>query len=88
MIFLKLGGSLITDKTRDNTPRLEVIHRLARELAACIPNLRISRSPLSSWATAAAPSATPQRNVTARAPASPTQAAGAASLKCRWPQRA
>lgn len=32
MIFLKLGGSLITDKTRDNTPRLDVIHRLAREI--------------------------------------------------------
>lgn len=32
MIFLKLGGSLITDKTRTNTPRLEVIRRLAREV--------------------------------------------------------
>lgn len=33
MIFLKLGGSLITDKTRDNTPRLDVMQRLAHELA-------------------------------------------------------
>ncbi len=32
MIFLKLGGSLITDKTQANTPRLDVIHRLAREI--------------------------------------------------------
>ena len=34
MVFLKLGGSLITDKTRDNTPRLDVIQRLAGEIAA------------------------------------------------------
>ncbi|MCS7056677.1 MAG: isopentenyl phosphate kinase [Thermoflexales bacterium] len=32
MIFLKLGGSLITDKTRPNTPRLDVIRRLAMEI--------------------------------------------------------
>lgn len=31
-VFLKLGGSLITDKTREQTPRLEVIRRLAREV--------------------------------------------------------
>jgi isopentenyl phosphate kinase len=40
MIFLKLGGSLITDKTRDNTPRPDVIRRLAAELAAVFPGLR------------------------------------------------
>ena len=34
MLFLKLGGSLITDKTCDNTPRTDVICRLAREIAA------------------------------------------------------
>lgn len=32
MIFLKLGGSLITDKTQANTPRLDVIRRLAKEI--------------------------------------------------------
>jgi isopentenyl phosphate kinase len=32
MFFLKLGGSLITDKTRENAPRLDVITRLAREI--------------------------------------------------------
>ena len=36
MIFLKLGGSLITDKTRGNTPRLDVIARLAREVHSAI----------------------------------------------------
>ncbi len=32
MIFLKLGGSAITDKTREATAREEVIHRVAREI--------------------------------------------------------
>jgi isopentenyl phosphate kinase len=31
-IFLKLGGSLITDKTREQTSRLDVIRRLVREI--------------------------------------------------------
>jgi isopentenyl phosphate kinase len=34
MIFLKLGGSLITDKTKDNSPRLDVLDRLARDIHA------------------------------------------------------
>ncbi len=33
VVLVKLGGSLITDKTRPDTPRPEVIRRLARELA-------------------------------------------------------
>jgi isopentenyl phosphate kinase len=33
VIFLKLGGSAITDKTREATARVEVIQRLAREVA-------------------------------------------------------
>ena len=40
MIFLKLGGSLITDKTQDNTPRLDVIARLAHEVQSAICNLQ------------------------------------------------
>lgn len=42
LVFLKLGGSLITDKTKPMTPRLEIIHRLAEEIASAIqenPNL-------------------------------------------------
>jgi isopentenyl phosphate kinase len=36
LTFLKLGGSLITDKTRPHTPRPDVITRLAGEIAvAC-----------------------------------------------------
>lgn len=33
MIFLKLGGSLITDKSIPETPRMDVIQRLAEEIA-------------------------------------------------------
>jgi isopentenyl phosphate kinase len=42
--FLKLGGSLITDKARPHTPRLEVIDRLAGEVAEARrqnPDLRL-----------------------------------------------
>lgn len=44
MIFLKLGGSLITDKARPETPRLDVLARLAQEVAearAEQPDLRL-----------------------------------------------
>ena len=34
VIFLKLGGSLITEKAKPSTPRLDVIHRLANEINA------------------------------------------------------
>lgn len=43
-VFLKLGGSLITDKRRAETPRTDVIRRLARELAAArrqLPELEL-----------------------------------------------
>ena len=36
LVFLKLGGSLITDKNRPRTPNLDVIHRLAGEIAQAI----------------------------------------------------
>jgi isopentenyl phosphate kinase len=32
LVFLKLGGSAITDKTREATPRQEIIRRAAREV--------------------------------------------------------
>ncbi len=32
-VFLKLGGSLITDKRSEETPRLDVLERLAQEIA-------------------------------------------------------
>ena len=44
LIFLKLGGSLITDKDQPRTPRQDVIARLAQEIAqasAGSPNLRL-----------------------------------------------
>jgi len=44
LVFLKLGGSLITDKNRPFTPRTEVIGRCARELADALrarPELKV-----------------------------------------------
>lgn len=44
LVFLKLGGSLITDKTRREAPRMEVIRRLAQEIAetrALRPDIRL-----------------------------------------------
>ena len=44
LLFLKLGGSLITDKDQPHTPRIEVLERLAEEVATALsvsPNLRL-----------------------------------------------
>jgi isopentenyl phosphate kinase len=44
VIFLKLGGSLITDKAALQTPRLEVISRIAEEIKGAyeaIPDLKL-----------------------------------------------
>jgi len=44
LVFLKLGGSLITDKRRFETPRPAVITRLAKEIAEALhakPDLRL-----------------------------------------------
>jgi isopentenyl phosphate kinase len=37
-LFLKLGGSLITDKDKAHSARLEVIHRIADEIKAALDN--------------------------------------------------
>lgn len=36
LVFLKLGGSLITDKTQPMMPRLDIIHDLVDEIAAAL----------------------------------------------------
>ena len=44
LTFLKLGGSLITDKTRDACPRHDMIRRMAREVRAAldaVPGLQL-----------------------------------------------
>ena len=44
LIFLKLGGSLITDKTRRETPRMDVLVRTAVQIETALdidPNLRL-----------------------------------------------
>jgi isopentenyl phosphate kinase len=38
LIFLKLGGSLITDKDQAHTARLDIMHRLADEIKESIEN--------------------------------------------------
>lgn len=40
IIFLKLGGSLITDKTQARTPRIDMISRLANEIQAALLNMK------------------------------------------------
>ncbi len=40
LVMVKLGGSLITDKRGDCAPRLEIIERLAGEIAAAQPGMR------------------------------------------------
>ena len=40
LVFLKLGGSLITDKTRRYTPRLEKLRDLAAEIRSAIARTR------------------------------------------------
>ena len=44
LIFLKLGGSLITDKTHPYTPRLDIIEDVALQISTALhnnPNLRL-----------------------------------------------
>lgn len=44
LVFLKLGGSLITVKNQPHTPRIDILDRLAREIADARrqnPNLRL-----------------------------------------------
>lgn len=44
LVFIKLGGSLITDKTKPYTPLLDVMDDLAHQIAATLhtqPNLRL-----------------------------------------------
>src|SRR6185436_14809988 len=44
LVFIKLGGSLITDKTRPYTPLLDVMDDLALQIATTLqtqPNLRL-----------------------------------------------
>lgn len=44
LVFLKLGGSLITDKTKPFTPRLDVMDDLSLQIATALqthPNLRL-----------------------------------------------
>ena len=44
LVFLKLGGSLITDKTQPYTPKLDVIEDVALQISTALraqPDLRL-----------------------------------------------
>jgi len=44
LVFLKLGGSLVTEKSRRETPRLAIVERVSLEIAQALrdrPNLRL-----------------------------------------------
>ena len=43
MIFLKLGGSLITEKSKPETARIAVIQRLTKEIATFVQTQRSTR---------------------------------------------
>ncbi|MCX6065672.1 MAG: hypothetical protein NT121_07955, partial [Chloroflexi bacterium] len=42
LVFLKLGGSLITDKTLPYTPRLDKLADLASQIAAALSTRQLS----------------------------------------------
>ncbi|MCD4737884.1 MAG: isopentenyl phosphate kinase family protein [Anaerolineae bacterium] len=71
LVFVKLGGSLITDKQREATPRPQVIRRLAQEMKSALasnPGLRIvlghGSGSFGHWAAKRHPlSASPQAEV-------------------------
>jgi isopentenyl phosphate kinase len=53
LVFLKLGGSLITDKTRPYTPRLDILALLAEQIAAANVRMVLGHGSGSCWHTAA-----------------------------------
>jgi isopentenyl phosphate kinase len=82
VVLLKLGGSLITEKAREETPRREVIGRLAGEIAEGLkdnPYRVVVAHGSGSFGHVAA-----QRHGIGRGPLSPEQLAGA----CRTQERA
>jgi isopentenyl phosphate kinase len=82
LLLLKLGGSLITDKVREETPRREVIDRLAGEIARAMndnPHRLVMAHGSGSFGHVAA-----RRHGIGQGPLTPEQLAGA----CRTQERA
>jgi isopentenyl phosphate kinase len=84
VVLLKLGGSLITDKAREETPRREVISRLAGEIAQAISGAKQPFSLVVAHGSGSFGHAAAQRYGIGRGPLSAPQLAGA----CRTQERA
>jgi len=84
VVLLKLGGSLITDKTREETPRREVIDRLALEIAQAIAGAKTPFSLVVGHGSGSFGHVAAERHGVGRGPLSAAQLAGA----CRTQERA
>ncbi len=82
VVLLKLGGSLITEKAREESPRREVIARLAEEIARATAGAPFSL--LVAHGSGSFGHVAAQRHGIGRGPLSPEQLAGA----CRTQERA
>jgi len=84
VVLLKLGGSLITDKAREETPRREVIDRLAREIAEATAGADTPFSLVVAHGSGSFGHVAAERHGVGRGPLSAAQLAGA----CRTQERA
>src|SRR5882672_2072542 len=84
IVLLKLGGSLITEKTREETPRRDVIDRLTREIAQAIAGANAPFSLVVAHGSGSFGHVAAERHGIGRGPLSAAQLAGA----CRTQERA
>ncbi len=77
VVLLKLGGSLITDKAREETPRREVIDRLAQEIAQAIAGANAPFSLVVAHGSGSFGHVAAERHGVGRGPLSAEQLAGA-----------
>lgn len=84
LLLLKLGGSLITEKAREETPRREVIDRLAGEIARAMTAMDNPRGLVVAHGSGSFGHVAARRHGIGRGPLSADQLAGA----CRTQERA
>jgi isopentenyl phosphate kinase len=83
LFLLKLGGSLITDKAREETPRREVIARLAGEIAQAITGAKTRFSLVVAHGSGSFGHVAARRHDVGRGPLSAEQLAGACATQER-----
>jgi isopentenyl phosphate kinase len=83
LFLLKLGGSLITDKAREETPRREVIARLAGEIAQAITGTKARFSLVVAHGSGSFGHVAARRHGVGRGPLSAEQLAGACATQER-----